>query len=66
MLQFHSLTTTLFLTIYGQVRGTLAQLGYEKLDDVIGRTELLKPRDISLMKTRHLDLDYMLSVRSIV
>ncbi|XP_031121832.1 ferredoxin-dependent glutamate synthase, chloroplastic [Ipomoea triloba] len=50
-----------FLYVAEEVRGTLAQLGYEKLDDVIGRTELLKPRDISLMKTRHLDLDYMLS-----
>jgi len=42
----------------------LAQLGYEKLDDVIGRTDLLRPRDISLMKTQHLDLSYILSVRS--
>lgn len=40
----------------------LAQLGYEKLDDVIGHTKLLKPRDISLMKTQHLDLSYILSV----
>lgn len=40
----------------------LAQLGYEKLDDVIGRTELLKPRDISLVKTQHLDLNYILRV----
>lgn len=41
----------------------LAQLGFEKLDDVIGRTDLLRPRDISLMKTQHLDLSYILSVR---
>lgn len=41
----------------------LAQLGYEKLDDIIGRTDLLRPRDISLMKTQHLDLSYILSVR---
>lgn len=40
----------------------LAQLGYEKLDDIIGRTDILRPRDISLMKTRHLDLSYILSV----
>jgi glutamate synthase (ferredoxin) len=40
----------------------LAQLGYEKLDDIIGRTELLRPRDISLVKTQHLDLSYILSV----
>ncbi|KAH0933005.1 hypothetical protein HID58_010122 [Brassica napus] len=43
-----------------EVRGILAQLGYEKLDDIIGRTDLLKPRDISLVKT-HLDLSYLLS-----
>lgn len=47
---------------FGQVRGILAQLGYEKLDDIIGRTDLLRPRDISLMKTQHLDLGYILSV----
>lgn len=41
----------------------LAQLGYEKLDDIIGRTDLLRPRDISLMKTQHLDLSVILSVR---
>lgn len=41
----------------------LAQLGYEKLDDVIGQTDLLRPRDISLAKTQHLDLSYILSVR---
>lgn len=40
----------------------MAQLGYEKLDDIIGRTDLLRPRDISLMKTQHLDLSYILSV----
>ncbi|KAF3659121.1 hypothetical protein FXO38_12831 [Capsicum annuum] len=39
----------------------LAQLGYEKLDDIIGHTDILRPRDISLMKTRHLDLSYILS-----
>lgn len=41
----------------------LAQLGYEKLDDVIGHTDLLRPRDISLLKTQHIDLSYILSVR---
>ncbi|KAI4386564.1 hypothetical protein MLD38_004487 [Melastoma candidum] len=50
-----------FLYVAEEVRGMLAQLGYDKLDDVIGRTELLKPRDISLVKTQHLDLGYFLS-----
>ncbi|MBA0706642.1 hypothetical protein Golax_018739, partial [Gossypium laxum] len=50
-----------FLYVAEEVRGMLAQLGYEKLDDIIGRTDLLKPRDISLVKTQHLDLNYILS-----
>ncbi|EFH47336.1 ferredoxin-dependent glutamate synthase 1 [Arabidopsis lyrata subsp. lyrata] len=50
-----------FLYVAEEVRGILAQLGYSKLDDIIGRTELLKPRDISLVKTQHLDLSYLLS-----
>lgn len=50
-----------FLYVAEEVRGILANLGYEKLDDIIGRADLLRPRDISLMKTQHLDLDYFLS-----
>eukprot|EP00250_Pteridium_aquilinum_P010221 c19223_g1_i1 orf=236-5086(+) len=50
-----------FLYVAEEVRGILAQLGYEKLDDVIGRTELLKPRGISVLKTQHLDLSFLLS-----
>ncbi|XP_076958239.1 ferredoxin-dependent glutamate synthase 1, chloroplastic/mitochondrial-like [Bidens hawaiensis] len=50
-----------FLYVAEEVRSTLAQLGYEKLDDIIGHTELLRPRDISLVKTQHLDLSYVLS-----
>ncbi|OVA01515.1 Class II glutamine amidotransferase domain [Macleaya cordata] len=50
-----------FLYVAEEVRGILAQLGYEKLDDVIGRTDLLRPRQISLMKTQQLDLSYILS-----
>lgn len=44
----------------------LAQLGYEKLDDIIGQTNLLRPRDISLVKTQHLDLSYLLSVCGLI
>lgn len=51
-----------FLYVAEELRGVLAQLGYEKLDDIIGHTELLRPRDISLVKTQHLDLSYILSV----
>ncbi|KAM7505251.1 hypothetical protein LguiB_004155 [Lonicera macranthoides] len=49
-----------FLYVAEEVRGMLAQLGFEKLDDIIGHTELLRPRDISLVKTQHLDLSNML------
>lgn len=50
-----------FLYVAEEVRGMLAQLGYEKLDDIVGRTDLLRPRDISLMKTQHIDLGFILS-----
>eukprot|EP00252_Welwitschia_mirabilis_P016848 TRINITY_DN3745_c0_g1_i1.p1 TRINITY_DN3745_c0_g1~~TRINITY_DN3745_c0_g1_i1.p1 ORF type:complete len:1624 (+),score=368.74 TRINITY_DN3745_c0_g1_i1:479-5350(+) len=50
-----------FIFIAEEVRSILAHLGYEKLDDIIGRTDLLKPRHISLMKTQQLDLSYILS-----
>uniref|UniRef100_A0A453AU38 glutamate synthase (ferredoxin) n=1 Tax=Aegilops tauschii subsp. strangulata TaxID=200361 RepID=A0A453AU38_AEGTS len=49
-----------FLFVAEEVRATLAQLGYEKLDDIIGRTDLLKPKHISLVKTQHIDLAYLL------
>jgi hypothetical protein len=40
----------------------LAELGYEKLDDIIGRTEILKARNIQLAKTQLLDLSYLMAV----
>lgn len=49
-----------FLFVAEEVRATLAQLGYEKLDDITGRTDLLKPKHISLVKTQHIDLGYLL------
>jgi glutamate synthase (ferredoxin) len=45
-----------------QVRGILAQLGYEKLDDIIGKTEILKRRDVQLAKTKSLDLSFLMAV----
>ncbi|KAG2638842.1 hypothetical protein PVAP13_2NG619300 [Panicum virgatum] len=50
-----------FLFVAEEVRAALAQLGYEKLDDIIGRTDLLKPKHVSLVKTQHIDLGYLLS-----
>jgi hypothetical protein len=45
-----------------QVRGILAQLGFEKLDDIIGRTDILKSRDVQLSKTKSLDLSFLMAV----
>ncbi|XP_042475281.1 ferredoxin-dependent glutamate synthase 1, chloroplastic/mitochondrial-like [Macadamia integrifolia] len=50
-----------FLYVAEEVRGMLARLGYEKMDDIIGQTGLLKQRNVSLMKTQQLDLSYILS-----
>ncbi|KAL6657438.1 hypothetical protein ACP70R_005218 [Stipagrostis hirtigluma subsp. patula] len=50
-----------FLFVAEEVRAALAQLGYEKLDDIIGRTDLLKRKHVSLVKTQHIDLGYLLS-----
>lgn len=53
-------------TILLQVRAILAKLGYEKLDDIIGRTDLLRSKDIPMMKTQHLDLSYIMSVCQLI
>ncbi|CAN1259861.1 Ferredoxin-dependent glutamate synthase, chloroplastic [Linum perenne] len=50
-----------FLYVAEEVRSVLAELGYQKLDDIIGKTDILRQRDISLVKTQHLDLSYLLS-----
>ncbi|KAL2642870.1 hypothetical protein R1flu_010457 [Riccia fluitans] len=50
-----------FLYVAEEVRGILAKLGYEKLDDIIGRVDLLKLRDVGLTKTQHVDMSYILS-----
>ncbi|KAK3125910.1 hypothetical protein QOZ80_7BG0611270 [Eleusine coracana subsp. coracana] len=49
-----------FLFVAEEVRAALAQLGFEKLDDIIGRTDLLKPKHVSLVKTQHINLGYLL------
>ncbi|MCH1932704.1 glutamate synthase-related protein, partial [Shewanella sp. A25] len=48
-----------FLFVAEEVRATLAQLGFEKLDDIIGRTDILKAKHVSLAKTQHIDLKYL-------
>jgi glutamate synthase (ferredoxin) len=46
-----------FFFIAEEVRSLLAHLGYRSLDEVIGRADLLKPRDVKLTKTQALNLD---------
>uniref|UniRef100_A0A7I4EHL8 glutamate synthase (ferredoxin) n=1 Tax=Physcomitrium patens TaxID=3218 RepID=A0A7I4EHL8_PHYPA len=47
--------------VASQVRGILAQLGYEKLDDIIGKADILKRRDVQLAKTKSLDLSFLVA-----
>eukprot|EP00850_Spirogloea_muscicola_P015685 SM000122S25792 [mRNA] locus=s122:403536:415500:+ [translate_table: standard] len=49
-----------FLYVAEEVREVLASLGYESLDDMVGRVDLLKPRGQPLAKTKSLDLSYLL------
>lgn len=52
-----------FLFIAEEVRMTLAQLGYKSIADVVGRTDLLKPRaNSSVQKASSLDLDFLLKI----
>ncbi len=54
-----------FLFIAEEVRMTLAQLGYKSIEEVVGRTDLLKPRaSAAMQKAASLDLDFLLRVPS--
>ncbi|MGV0024151.1 glutamate synthase large subunit [Phormidesmis priestleyi] len=46
-----------FYFVAEEVRSLLAHLGYRSLNDIIGRADLLKPREVSLTKTKSLNLD---------
>lgn len=48
-----------FLFVAEEVRAGLAQLGFRSLDDIVGHTDLLKPRAIKLAKTSSVDLSYL-------
>jgi glutamate synthase (ferredoxin) len=50
-----------FLFVAEEVRQLLSQLGVARLDELIGRTDLLAPRAVSLTKTRSLDLSCLLA-----
>ncbi len=49
-----------FLFIAEEVRQILSILGYTKLEDLIGRTEILEPRKLTLPKTKEVDLSSLL------
>jgi glutamate synthase (ferredoxin) len=49
-----------FLFVAEEVRQLLSVLGVASLEDLIGRTELLEPRPVSLTKTPGLDLSCLL------
>ena len=51
-----------FYFIAEEVRSLLAKLGYRQLDDIIGRTDLLTPRDVKLTKTNGLNLDCLIEL----
>ena len=50
-----------FLTyVAQQVRMILAEMGYKRLDDIIGRVDLLEAKDVQLAKVANIDLDAIL------
>jgi glutamate synthase (ferredoxin) len=50
-----------FLFVAQEVRQLLSVLGVARLEDLIGRTELLRPRSVKLTKTSRVDLSCLLS-----
>jgi glutamate synthase (ferredoxin) len=49
-----------FLFVAEEVRQLLSVLGVARLDDLIGRNDLLRPREVALTKTSSLDLSSLL------
>ena len=49
-----------FLFVAEEVRQLMSVLGVARLEDLIGRTELLEPRSLKLVKTQTLDLSCLL------
>jgi len=47
-----------FIDVANEVRGSLAALGYTSMDEIIGRSDLLK-QDVDLTKTNELDLSFL-------
>ncbi len=49
-----------FIFVAEEVRQLMSQIGIAKIDDLIGRTDLLIPRDIDLTKTKEVDLSSLI------
>ena len=49
-----------FLFVAEEVRQLMSVLGVARMDDLIGRSELLRPRTVALTKTRAVDLSCLL------
>ncbi len=49
-----------FLFVAEEIRHSLAQLGYRSLDEIIGRNDLLKVRDVALPKSGPLNLNLLI------
>eukprot|EP00216_Chloropicon_sp_CCMP2111_P005718 CAMPEP_0198237244 /NCGR_PEP_ID=MMETSP1446-20131203/3089_1 /TAXON_ID=1461542 ORGANISM="Unidentified sp, Strain CCMP2111" /NCGR_SAMPLE_ID=MMETSP1446 /ASSEMBLY_ACC=CAM_ASM_001112 /LENGTH=1611 /DNA_ID=CAMNT_0043919327 /DNA_START=169 /DNA_END=5004 /DNA_ORIENTATION=- len=48
-----------FHLIAEEVRSILANLGYRSLDEIVGRGDLLRARDVPLAKTKHFDASFL-------
>ncbi len=51
-----------FMYVAQEVRSLLAKLGYTSLREIVGRSDLLKARDVQLSKVTALDLDCLLKL----
>ncbi|CAI5517143.1 unnamed protein product, partial [Closterium sp. Naga37s-1] len=51
-----------FVFVAEEVRVGLASLGMKSLDELVGRVNALKARDVALAKTNSIDLSYLLTV----
>ena len=49
-----------FIFVAEEVRQLMSQIGVSKFEELIGRTDLLKPRKIDLAKTKQIDLSSLL------
>jgi glutamate synthase (NADPH/NADH) large chain len=56
----HEYLLNFFNFLAQEIREILAEMGFKKLDDIIGRTDLLESKKTDHWKTKHLDLSKVL------